>query len=348
VKRDGTTIEEPASVLDSDQLVQALPRTSTTHDPNPYLGRVVYTHGRETDQPLALALTRYDYVDFAAPQRPPQPPQRQHLLLFGLVQNVAHGGKRPCRGAPPGYASARLWWPVFRCPLVAGFGCPLRPWYAYNQDPFRVQAFQGTLIQDKADATRTYYRRNRSYDPTSGRFTQEDPIGLAGGLNLYGFANGDPVNFSDPFGLCVLALPCPIGIGIGGLSLGGPPGWIAAAGLGAGMWLNKMAGNSVPSTTPGVAGAADATAMFAGRSRSKNDIPLVGGPPNGILTKPGTSVIFGPDGNAVTRTCAQSGHGCEGAHTHDYVTGPNGKVNQKGQPRPATEDEKKRTPPPNP
>src|SRR5437879_13865885 len=31
--------------------------------------------------------------------------------------------------------------------------------------------------------------------------TQEDPIGLAGGLNLYGFAGGDPVNFSDPFGL---------------------------------------------------------------------------------------------------------------------------------------------------
>lgn len=35
-----------------------------------------------------------------------------------------------------------------------------------------------------------------------GRFTQEDPIGLAGGLNLYGFAGGDPVNHSDPFGLC--------------------------------------------------------------------------------------------------------------------------------------------------
>lgn len=25
---------------------------------------------------------------------------------------------------------------------------------------------------------------------------------MAGGLNLYGFAAGDPVNFSDPFGLC--------------------------------------------------------------------------------------------------------------------------------------------------
>ena len=33
-------------------------------------------------------------------------------------------------------------------------------------------------------------------------YTQQDPIGIAGGLNLYGFAGGDPVNFSDPFGLC--------------------------------------------------------------------------------------------------------------------------------------------------
>jgi uncharacterized protein RhaS with RHS repeats len=32
-------------------------------------------------------------------------------------------------------------------------------------------------------------------------FTQEDPIGLAGGLNLYGYAAGDPVNNADPFGL---------------------------------------------------------------------------------------------------------------------------------------------------
>jgi uncharacterized protein RhaS with RHS repeats len=31
--------------------------------------------------------------------------------------------------------------------------------------------------------------------------TQEDPIGLAGGLNLYGFADGDRVNFADPIGL---------------------------------------------------------------------------------------------------------------------------------------------------
>ena len=45
------------------------------------------------------------------------------------------------------------------------------------------------------------YMRNRYYNPTTGTFTQEDPIRLAGGLNSYGFANGDPATFSDPYGL---------------------------------------------------------------------------------------------------------------------------------------------------
>jgi uncharacterized protein RhaS with RHS repeats len=57
------------------------------------------------------------------------------------------------------------------------------------------------------DSHSTRYRswgagQDRYYDPTSGRFTQEDPIGLAGGINLYGFGDGDPVNFSGPYGLC--------------------------------------------------------------------------------------------------------------------------------------------------
>jgi uncharacterized protein RhaS with RHS repeats len=49
------------------------------------------------------------------------------------------------------------------------------------------------------------------YDSGAGRFTQEDPIGLAGGLNLYGYGEGDPINNSDPFGLCIGNLPCPKG-----------------------------------------------------------------------------------------------------------------------------------------
>jgi RHS repeat-associated protein len=61
----------------------------------------------------------------------------------------------------------------------------------------------GTVMQDQRDASGLLYRRNRYYNPQTGRFTQEDPIGLAGGLNLYGFAGGNPVTYSDPFGLKV-------------------------------------------------------------------------------------------------------------------------------------------------
>ena len=48
----------------------------------------------------------------------------------------------------------------------------------------------------------------------AGQFTQEDPIGLAGGLNLYGYGNGDPVNNSDPFGLCPDACVLETGAGL--------------------------------------------------------------------------------------------------------------------------------------
>lgn len=56
---------------------------------------------------------------------------------------------------------------------------------------------------ERAEATGPLYRRNRYYDPARARFTQEDPIGLAGGLNLYGVAGAESVNFSDPFGRCM-------------------------------------------------------------------------------------------------------------------------------------------------
>jgi RHS repeat-associated protein len=45
------------------------------------------------------------------------------------------------------------------------------------------------------------YLRNRWYDPATGRFLTQDPIGLAGGVNLYAYAGNNPVSFVDPFGL---------------------------------------------------------------------------------------------------------------------------------------------------
>ena len=46
-----------------------------------------------------------------------------------------------------------------------------------------------------------HYNRHRDYDPTTGRYIQADPIGLAGGDNPYLYANGNPVGYIDPLGL---------------------------------------------------------------------------------------------------------------------------------------------------
>lgn len=45
--------------------------------------------------------------------------------------------------------------------------------------------------------------RHRYYDQQSGRWTQEDPIGIGGGVNLYAYAGNNPATFTDPFGLKV-------------------------------------------------------------------------------------------------------------------------------------------------
>ena len=74
---------------------------------------------------------------------------------------------------------------------------------SHSRAPTQLQTLTwfGSVMEGQRDAGGQMYMRNRYYDPATGQFTQTDPIGIAGGLNTYGFANGDPVSYSDPYGL---------------------------------------------------------------------------------------------------------------------------------------------------
>jgi RHS repeat-associated protein len=51
-----------------------------------------------------------------------------------------------------------------------------------------------------------YYLRARYYDPAIQRFTQEDPIGFAGGSNLFAYGEGNPTVGRDLDGLRVVVV----------------------------------------------------------------------------------------------------------------------------------------------
>lgn len=77
--------------------------------------------------------------------------------------------------------------------------------YAYS--PFGETEAQGEPSDNpyqytgrENDGTGLYYYRARYYDPEGKRFVSSDPIGLGGGVNVYGYVLNSPLKYRDPTG----------------------------------------------------------------------------------------------------------------------------------------------------
>jgi RHS repeat-associated protein len=138
-------------------------------------GIVGYTHAGGVDRPLVTYKTNGGNSGAVVV------PHMNWRGLFSL-------GTNPSGGA----STTPVEWPGFRTTANHSMG----------ETQSTTKNWMGSLLEGQRDASGLMYMRNRYYDPQTGQFTQTDPISIAGGLNTYGFAAGDPVGNWDPFGTC--------------------------------------------------------------------------------------------------------------------------------------------------
>ncbi|MFJ2210741.1 RHS repeat-associated core domain-containing protein [Streptomyces sp. NPDC101062] len=89
-----------------------------------------------------------------------------------------------------------------------------------------------TFTGRENDGTGPLHYRNRYYDPETGRFISQDPIGYAGGTNLYEYALSSPTTYTDPSGNNLMIAGCAGGGLLDGGMLGAAGGakWAARGG----------------------------------------------------------------------------------------------------------------------
>jgi RHS repeat-associated protein len=73
----------------------------------------------------------------------------------------------------------------------------------YHQDDFNALPdnplrFQGQYYDEE---TGLHYNLNRYYDPFTGRYITQDPIGILSDINLYRYVGNNPISGIDPLGL---------------------------------------------------------------------------------------------------------------------------------------------------
>jgi RHS repeat-associated protein len=150
----------------------------------------------------------------------------------------------------PGSGPSKVVWRAAYTPF--GLATP-------NEDPDGDSAifsldlrFPGQLFDGESGLHDNFYR---TYDPTVGRYLEADPLGQAGGLNLFAYVESDPINNVDPEGLqavpmgvalpsaaaaaAVAPLPIPFPIPIPNIPAPPPLVWVGVAG-GAGYWVGTQ------------------------------------------------------------------------------------------------------------
>lgn len=77
----------------------------------------------------------------------------------------------------------------------------------YTYEPYGLTTVTGASSSNsnqftgrENDGSELYQYRARYYSAALGRFISEDPLGISGGLNLYEYALGNPIRFTDPLG----------------------------------------------------------------------------------------------------------------------------------------------------
>ena len=113
----------------------------------------------------------------------------------------------------------------------------LDPWGNVEQEfnPNSIDQAIRLPGQHQDTDTGLYYNRHRYYDPAIGSYVNQDPIGLAGGNNIYEYALNIPTQIYDPTGLFI---PLAVLAGVAGKALLG-------AAIGAGVEVGMQSGKQV-------------------------------------------------------------------------------------------------------
>jgi len=135
--------------------------------------------------------------------------------------------------------------------------------------------------------TELYFYRARYYDYSTGRFLQQDPIGINGSINLYSYVDDNPIHIIDPLGLDIVDSAANVAAGFGDIVSFGLTNWIrnvagwndvvdkCSFGYSAGKWAGYLHG--VAFSGAGLLSGGARTVLWSGGETARNAARAAGG-----------------------------------------------------------------------